>query len=165
MDDGPRLMFLTSREYEDRKAIRGGSLITDGKTRPVEFRCTGPIRPNAYQRTLYGGTLEGYIFVDLIGVPLVNASREQVDFVLVDDERFLAARPLVAVPIVQVVGTRQQGGYATVSFRALESYQGEAGAAGIRLKETSEKLNLLEPFERVQVALEQAHIQKIGDKE
>ena len=47
------LAFVTLAEVEEG-ILRGGILITDTKGKPVEFRCTFPIRPNAVQRTLYG---------------------------------------------------------------------------------------------------------------
>jgi len=65
--------FVTLTEVED-DVFRGGILVTDSSGKPVEFRCTSPIRPNAVQRTLYGGTLMPHIAVELVGevLPLVQ---------------------------------------------------------------------------------------------
>ena len=163
MAENVRLMFLTCKYFEQLKAIRGGSLATDEKTRPIEFRCTSPIRPNDYQRVLYGNTLDSYIFVDLIGVPLVNATRESIDFVLVDDERFLAIRPSVGVPVILLVPSSQDRETTSVTLRAYPGFETESVAAQ-SVSIFKGGIDLLEPFERVRLALEQAHSQKIGDK-
>ena len=163
MTENMRLMFLTSRYFEQLKAIRGGSLVTDERTRPIEFRCTSPIRPNDYQRVLYGNTLDSYIFVDLIGVPLVNATKESIDLVLVEDERFLAIRPSVGIPVILLVPSSQDRETTSVTLRAHPGFETESAAAQ---SDSTFKggIDLLEPFERVRLALEQAHAQKIGDK-
>ena len=54
------LAFVALAEVEEG-VLRGGILVTDAQGKPVEFRCTSPIRPNAVQRTLYGGTLMTHI--------------------------------------------------------------------------------------------------------
>ena len=66
------LAYIILADVEDG-VLRGGILVTDAHGKPVEFRCTSPIRPNAVQRTLYGGTLMPHIAVELVGVPLVHA--------------------------------------------------------------------------------------------
>jgi len=162
-ENAAHLMFLTGKQFEQGKAIRGGALVTDVKTRPVEFRCTSPIRPNAYQRVLYGGTLDEYICVDLIGIPLVNKTREDVALVLVDDERFLEVRPYVDVPMLLVTrSTERESG---VSFRTYPGFESEKVVIQtLQLEVLSSAKDLLEPFERVHLALDQAHMQGIGDK-
>ena len=161
MTENMHLMFLTSKYFEQGKAIRGGSLVTDEKTLPIEFRCTSPIRPNDYQRALYGNTLDSYIFVDLIGVPLVDVTRERVDLVLVEDERFLAIRPRVGVPVVLLVPSR--GEITSITLRTYPGFETESTAAR-SFSIFKSGIDPLEPFERVRLALEQAHAQKIGDK-
>ena len=166
MAESVHLLFLTSKSFEQGKAIRGASLATDEKTRPIEFRCTSPIRPNNYQRTLYGDTLDAYIFVDLIGVPLITATREDIDLVLVDDERLLAVRPTVDVPIVLLTRSPSgQAGPGAVALKVCPGFENEKSTAQTRLSSlVSQGTDLLEPFERVRLALDQAHAQKIGDK-
>jgi hypothetical protein len=165
MAENVHLMFLTSKYFEQGKAIRGASLVTDEKTRPIEFRCTSPIRPNDYQRTLYGNTLDEYIFVDLIGMPLIGATKENVDLVLVDDERFLSVRPRVDVPVILLLRSMEDTEVPAVVLKTYTGFETEKVAAQSRLASLfSEGENLTEPFERVRLALDQAHAQRIGDK-
>ena len=165
MAEGVRLLFLAVKFFEEGQAIRGGSLVTDAKTRPVEFRCTSPIRPNDYQRVLYGNTLDSYVFVDLIGTPLVTATKESVDLALVEDERFLDIRPNVNVPVILLDRSAQGGDTSSVTLRAHPQFETEQAAARSQLVPLlNARRDLLEPFERVRTALEEAHEQKIGDK-
>jgi len=166
MAENMHLMFLTSKYFEQGKAIRGGSLITDEKTRPIEFRCTSPIRPTDYQRTLYGDTLDSYIFADLVGIPLVSAANENVDLVLIEDERFLSVRPDVDVPVILLVHSATENGETpSIALKAHSEFETEKSVAQSQLAPFFDAgMNLLEPFERVRLALEQAHTQKIGDK-
>jgi len=163
--EGMNLMFLTVKYFEQGQAIRGGSLVTDDKTRPIEFRCTSPIRPNEYQRVLYGKTLDSYVFVDLIGTPLVTATKESIDLALVEDERFLEIRPNVKVPVVLLALSGQDGTAPSVTLRTHPRFETEEAAVRSQLIPLfNEQRDLLEPFERVRLALDQAHAQKVGDK-
>lgn len=165
MAEGTRLMFLAVKFFEQGQAIRGGSLVTDAKTRPVEFRCTSPIRPNDYQRVLYGNTLDSHVFVDLIGTPLVTATEESVDLALVEDERFLDIRPNVNIPVILLDRSAQNGDTSSVTLRAHPQFETEQAAAQSQLAPLlNARRDLLEPFERVRLALEQVHTQRIGDK-
>ncbi len=165
MAESLHLMFLTSKYFEQGKAIRGGSLVTDSKTRPIEFRCTSPIRPSNYQRMLYGNTLDEYMFVDLIGVPLVTATKESIDLVLVDDERFLAIRPNIDIPVILIPHSAQNGENPSIALSTYPGFEAERSAAQSQLVALFSKVSdILEPFERVRLALDQAHTQKIGEK-
>lgn len=100
-----KLAFVTLIEVEDG-VLRGGILVTDSHGKPMEFRCTSPIRPNAVQRTLYGGTLMPHIAVELVGAPLVQAVQNSPDVVLVQQEEFLSLRIRSDKPLLI---TRRQG--------------------------------------------------------
>jgi hypothetical protein len=158
------LTFVTARYFEEEQAIRGGLLVTDEQTRPLEFRCTSPIRPNTYQKLLYGKTLISYIFIDLIGVPLISSAREIADVVLVDDAKFLPARPRVNLPVLFVSCSVVGESTRTISFRAFSGFEGEKEAFQSRLETLFRNRDPLEPFGRVHLALNEAHTQKIGDK-
>ena len=86
------IAYLSRNEFEDGKAYRGGILVVDALGRPLEFRCTSPVRPNAVQRTLYGGALEPYMLVELMGKPLLSNLRECFDILVVDEPSFLNLR-------------------------------------------------------------------------
>jgi len=63
--------------------MRGGCLVTDALTRPIEFWVSGVIRPTSIQRILYGDTLHEYICNDLVGIPLLSTLESSPDLILV----------------------------------------------------------------------------------
>ena len=52
-----RLGFLGLMDFAKGDVFRGGILIVDSNGKPVEFRCTSTVKPNALQRALYGDSL------------------------------------------------------------------------------------------------------------
>ncbi|MEJ2552257.1 MAG: hypothetical protein P8Z34_16415, partial [Anaerolineales bacterium] len=85
--------FLDLATFDDGASIRGGCLVTDGQTRPLEFRVSGAIRPTSLQKILYGDTLHEYICNELVGMPMMKALESKPDLVLVRDAEFLKLRP------------------------------------------------------------------------
>lgn len=169
-----RLVFLDTALFEDGAAIRGGVLITDIETKPYEFRCTSPVRPTSIQRMLYGDTLQEYVYVELIGVPLVKAAKEKPSLVLVRNPILLRVRPSLPCPVVlirrdpkaaSVASGTGEGDLKPVAISAHREFPTEASAAQAMLAPLMQKRDLLEPFERVQVALAESHKQRIGDAE
>lgn len=87
--DELKMMFLASQDFNNGTVVRGGMLLTDNQTKPLEFRCTSPIRPTGLQKILYGKLLDAYMLVALIGMPLVRSASERANIILVRDRRFL----------------------------------------------------------------------------
>jgi hypothetical protein len=169
-----RLVFLDAAVFEDGTAIRGGALITDIETKPYEFRCTSPVRPTSIQRMLYGDTLEEYIYVELIGVPLIKAAKEKPSLVLVRTPLLLRIRPFLSCPVVlirrdskstTVTNGNGESELRPVVISAHRAFLTEANAAQAMLAPLMQKRDPLEPFERLQVALAESHKQHIGDAE
>src|SRR3970040_1487950 len=92
------LAFLDITSFEDGAALRGGCLVTDALTRPLEFRVSGAIRPTSLQKVLYGDTLHEYICNDLIGIPILQTIESKLDLILVRDAEFLKLRTRTEVP-------------------------------------------------------------------
>src|SRR5271156_3836994 len=103
---GVKLAFLTYVQVDGNGSGRGALLVTDDATRPLEFRCTSPIKPNPLQRMLYGQTLRSYIAADLVGEPLLSATQEKPYVVLVKEPLFLKLRSKIDV---RMVCLRRQG--------------------------------------------------------
>jgi hypothetical protein len=178
-DTQTKLMFLSSQKFESGKAIRGAFLLTDSETKPLEFRCTNPIRPTPLQNMLYGDTIEQYIAVELIGKPLFNAASEKPDVILVKEPDFLDLRPKINIPVLQFIKEAEINASETRgNFQKFVSSSGKFEPIVIRTnsqfpedKEISKDLlanifnryDLTEPFARIVTALDQAHAQKIGD--
>lgn len=160
-----KLLFLDTALFDDGVAIRGGALITDADTKPYEFRCTSAVKPTALQKMLYGDTLESYVHVELIGAPLIKAAKEQPSLVIVRNPLLLNVRPLIPFPVVLVSNQRSgsQGAVNLVSIKTHSKFPSEAQAAQDLLTPIMEHRNLLEPFERLSIALIEAHKQRVGD--
>jgi hypothetical protein len=158
--DAKVLAFLDLATFEDGAAIRGGCLVTDSLTRPLEFRVSGAIRPTSLQKVLYGDTLHEYICNDLVGVPMLRALESNVDFILVRDAEFLKLRTQVEAPVLWVRAT-VDGQFV---LQALPGYEQEAEAARNALPRRLRGRNIMEPFMRIRSALEEAHNLKVGEQ-
>ncbi len=165
-----RLAFLDTSLFEDGAVIRGAALITDPETRPCEFRCTSSIKPSTVQRVLYGDTLEEYILVELVGLPLMRAAKEKASLVLVKNPLFLQMRPALACPVVLVsrdsrsaLSSDAGSELKPVIISSHREFPAEASTARQMLATVMQKRDLLEPFERVRAALAEAHKQRVGD--
>ena len=160
------LAFLDVVLVEDNVAIRGGTLITDMQTKPYEFRCTGPVRPTNLQRILYGATLDDYVYVDLIGIPLLKAAKEKPALVLIQNELLLRVRPTVAYPMVLLDAPSQTRttGKQQISMRVHPDFKNELPAVQTLLGPLMDQRDLMEPFGRLRIALEEAHRQGIAEK-
>jgi hypothetical protein len=163
------LAFLDVIKMGDKSSsVRGGALITDNETKPYEFRCTGPVRPTELQRILYGATLNEYIFVDLLGAPLLRAAKEKPVLVIVRNEILLRVRPTVEYPVVVLKKSEHTGtssGYGGVSMRTHPDFPGEVEAAQAILNPLIGQRDIFEPFDRLHMALQEAHRQGIADKQ
>jgi hypothetical protein len=168
-----RFAFLDIGLFDNNTAFRGALLITDVDTKPHEFRITGPIRPSSLQRILYGSTLEEYVRVDLICVPLINASKEKPSLILVSTPILLQVRPKVSSPVVllrQNVSTApgtsselNKTAKRPFTITSHHDFLNEADSAQALLESIMQTHDLLEPFERIKIALNEAHQQKIGE--
>jgi len=76
--------FLYFGETEKRDGYMAAVLVTDDKGVPLEFRCTRPVKPNAFQRPLFGQSLEPHIGVRLCGEPLLKALKKAPTVVFVN---------------------------------------------------------------------------------
>lgn len=176
-----KLVFLASRKFESNAAVRGAFLLTDAETKPLEFRCTNPVRPTQLQRMLYGDILEQHILVELIGQPLIRTVKDQPDLILINERSFLELRSRVMMPVVQIakegqlhvssdndqtsfqVLTSLSGRFDPVLLKTHPSFPDDKSKAREILIEIFNNYDLLEPFTRVSTALEQVHVQKIGE--
>jgi hypothetical protein len=153
------LAFIDLGSFEDGGAIRGGCLVTDSNTRPIEFRVSGPVRPTGLQKILYGDTLHEYICNDLIGVPMLTALEAKPDLILVRDAEFLKLRLRVNIAVLWVRST-VDGQYV---LQALPGYEEEAESGRDLLPRRLRGRNIMEPFQRIKSALEEAHNLKVGE--
>lgn len=167
-----KLGFLTYVQAEDGNSGRGALLVTDEATRPLEFRCTTPIKPNPLQRMLYGQTLRSYIAADLVGEPLLKATEEKPFVVLVREPMFLTLRSKVNFRIaclrrqgeeISAVVSEDQtrsrvepsllncasGRFQPLTVSGVPGHDGELQTALDVLRPIFSETDLLEPFDRI----------------
>ncbi|MEQ8839035.1 MAG: hypothetical protein RID07_19675, partial [Lacipirellulaceae bacterium] len=60
----PAIGFLTAVE-SPQHGLFGGYLVLSLQGRPLEFRCTTPVKPTRAQEILYGKTLRPYLLCEL----------------------------------------------------------------------------------------------------
>lgn len=169
-----RLAFLGYLDLDKGAAYRGGILVTDEWGKPLEFRCTAPVRPNPVQRTLYGQTLLPHIAVELIGAPLLRTIQEKPEVIIIQDEMFFDVRHHSEMPVIRL---RRQGEQVTLSgssdaekpapvimgsasgkfqpiiMEAHWQFADDSAACRERLNELFGRWDLIEPFERLTRAL------------
>lgn len=170
--DNVRLAFLDIELFDNGAAIRGAVLITDLETKPYEFRITSPVRPSLLQRVLYGNTLDDYVYIDLIGVPLLRELKEKISLVLIAKPALIRIRPKLPVPVALLrrdskspsdVSDVDQDSLKMFTIVTHRDFLAETAVAQSLLTAAMQKRDFFEPFERLKIALTEAHKQKIGE--
>lgn len=176
--DNFNIAFLESCRLDNDSTIRGALLLTDVQTKPLEFRVTAPIRPNPFQKTLYGNTLFEHILVELIGIPLLKALKEKPNLILVRDHLFLSINEKIETPAIRLFKetevqfgnnknaqplTSLTGKFEPILIETSKNVETQLPEIRKQLVEIFKKSNLLEPFERIIVACNQVHSQRVGE--
>ncbi len=151
--------FLDLASFEEGAAFRGGCLVTDASTQPIEFRVSGTVRPTKLQKMLYGDTLHGYICSDLVGLPIIETLEAKPAVVMVRDAAFLSLRPRIGIPMLCILSPVE----GEPMFQAHPEYEQEADENSNTLPNVLRERNLMEPFSRVHNGLAEAHNLKIGE--
>ena len=172
--------FLGYREFEDGEAYRGAILITDEWSKPLEFRCTAPVRPTALQRTLYGKSLLPHVLTELIGAPLISSVREKPQLILIADEAYFDVRHRVSTPVIRVArqgGSKAKqddqakskslllqsasGKFDQVEIEAHWKFAADLDSSGERLRDLFGRWDLTEPFQRLAEGLQYVHDERV----
>lgn len=167
--------FYTVVPHEQH-GLFGGLLLLNRSGRPTEFHCTAPIKPNRAQEILYGATLEPYLYGEAIGQALLSKASTRPEFVCVDRAAALAVREYGDLPVALIVPPGEPGASAEPLFRFDAAHDaasrpfalGRHRAAVHRrfaddetllttaLAALPEAFDLLEPFERIRGAIDEA---------
>jgi hypothetical protein len=162
-----RLGFLTAFEVPQRGFV-GGLLVTNHFGRPLEFQCTTPVQPNRTQQILYGPTLVPFIQSELIGKTLVDKVGVKPDLILTDSQQLLDLREHISIPVAclddQVAGESSAEGGESASqisigrhtLRFHGAHQSDEQEIEAKSRLIPDGADLLEPFERVREALNEA---------
>lgn len=165
--------FFSVEPTIDKKGYLGAILVLDDKGIPQEFRVTQAIKPTIIQKQLYGKSLLEYIGVTLCGKPLYNILRvkpiaiivnqkelvelgSEIDCFLVNiqtiDDTLVINNDAVREP-EKIVSLNDE--YKPLCSTFPRSYSDEKIKECIkRVTEFTHAINLLEPFNRIRVALD-----------
>jgi len=122
MADG-NVLYLDLAESMDGAILRGGALVVDPTTEPLEFRCTDAVRPTKLQKVLWGSRLDGHIAANLLGEPLIRSLKQTFSLVVVMQSDFMELRSKLEVPVVQLMR------HAAIEFPDSEN-QGDSSKMG-----------------------------------
>lgn len=144
----------------------GGLLVLSPKGRPIEFHCTAPVAENKTQKILYGQTYQVFLFCDQIGSALVEKSRSKPELLVTDRPELMALGNMSSTPVVKLCQQIEANARdATVSSgfdingETIEtniSDLQQAQWAEIACREFAKSLPLIEPFERIKLAIDEA---------
>jgi hypothetical protein len=159
---GKRLSDLTLCYLSCPKDAAGGFLgavlLTDYRTRPLEFGHVSPVRPTTMQRLLYGRTLEIHVLIDVIAKKLTDSMTRQADLVLVDSEPLLGVSSLMAVPVVYLAKPSEtdapQSPFTPITYKLSDqTHDPDAVVGAIATLESHTRL--YDPFDRIAEALKE----------
>ena len=172
--------FLGYHAFDDGEAYRGAILVTDESGKPLEFRCTAPVRPTQLQRTLYGKSLLPHVLTELIGAPLISSVREKPQLILIADEAYFDVRHKVSAPVIRVgrpSGAKEKqddqpkskslllqsasGKFAQVEIEAHWKFAADLDSSGERLRDLFGRWDLTEPFQRLADGLQYVHDERV----
>ena len=166
------IAFLGYREFDDGAAYRGAILVTDEWSKPLEFRCTAPVRPTDLQRTLYGKSLLPHVLTELIGAPLISSVREKPQLILIADEAYFDLRHKISVPVIRVTKSNSSkskglliqsasGKFEQVEIQANSKFPADLDTTGDRLRDLFGRWDLTEPFQRLVEGLKYVHDERV----
>lgn len=171
------LGFLTVLERQPH-GLFGGYLLLNLAGRPLEFHCTAPLRPNRAQQILYGPTLTPFLYGEHIGRALAQKAQTRPLAILTNQADVLALRTHVEVPVglVQRVEAEAPEGdrrwridaahasppgmltarVAGAALRYDSRWRDDGPLFESRLAELPAEFDLLEPFARIEEAIDEA---------
>jgi len=160
---------------EEHKRMLGALLVTDELGKPTEFRVTLPVKPTLIQRQLYGEALLPHVGVELCGLPLYQALKDKPALLVVSHPAFLPLNDRVQSLLVYLEragsslvikstddGNRsmsdkvasRSGRFEPISLTYPGAYEASQRSQALALVEDFFRaVDLLEPFERIDVAV------------
>lgn len=155
--------FLTVLEFESVGSI-GGYLVLNIGARPLEFHCTAPVKANRAQEILYGNTLKPYLHGEVISTALVSKASIKPDFVLVNDDTLTTSGNLGCPRLWLQRLSETPPPVTQFQFVDVERwrccFEKASDLDDQQVKETLSQLyetvDLDEPFQRIQAAIEEA---------
>ena len=101
--DNLKVGYFSSKLIDEQ--FIGGVMITDQKSIPLEFKYTEPIKPTKIHKIIFGKVLEKYINEEVIRKNLFNDIKSQVSIFFVSDMKLLTTENMGNVPLVLLQNT------------------------------------------------------------
>ncbi len=159
-----------------QSGLYGGYLLINSAARPVEFHCSAPVQANRAQQILYGPTLEPYLFGELIAATLISSAKNRAALICTDCAAVLIARKGISTPMVlvaterdaasnEVHGEAQPASHQLVltdfdvaekKLAAWREFAADVPHARSYLEKLGSSFDLVEPFERIRLAIQEA---------
>ncbi|NPA13074.1 MAG: hypothetical protein GXO45_03705 [Aquificae bacterium] len=157
---------------------KAGILITDEKTRPLEFRITSDMDMDKLQEILYGETLEDVVYKEKFALQLLNSVEEDYGLVLTKHKNLLQLRKEIDKPVVHIqpyeafMPTNKLNRKIISIYKKLPplyitiSEEDENQAVSIYkfLQDVYSRHDLMEPFNRIEKAIKYLMESKSEDK-
>ncbi|HEY8541649.1 MAG TPA: hypothetical protein VIL29_04650 [Pseudothermotoga sp.] len=152
--------YLSVRKIDDKYV--GGILIVDESGIPYEFKYTDPIIPTPLQKILYGKSLESYLNTEVIAKSLLKKIENKPEVVFVDNSVLTSISENVFFAIQTVSSSEQidqlSSDECVIPFGAgavrISSSKEITKEKLERLRQLVDETDILEPFQRLQKALE-----------
>jgi hypothetical protein len=137
----------------------GAILLTDHRTRPLEFAFVSPVKITTMQRIIHGRTLDEAITVDLIAKRLLTEANKRPDVIFVDSDILLEAHRLTKAPVAKLYrqesAPNQPNSLSLVKFTAAGGSEKESKVGSV-LSTLEPFGDLVEPFARMTEAIREA---------
>ena len=150
-----RIGFLDCVKFDKDASVRGGILVTDLKTKPIEFRVTTLITPTMFQKALYGNILDEHIYTELVAIPVISSLQRRADIIFVNNKLFMETKSAKELTIVRIY--KKSSSSIEVLVDIPSDFHLEKEEIINFVKSISEGRDVFEPFERVRIACEHYH--------
>lgn len=154
--------------------IRAALLITDERTKPLEFRITSKIMIDDHQKIIYGESLKESLFVEKIGKDLIDSVQIDFGVCFVKEKDLLSLRDKIDKPLfllqrydefkardkfsIKLQSTNTK--FEPIMIRFLAKDEGDMGRFMKVFQESFKYSNIMEPFERIERAIEFLNLQE-----
>ena len=156
-----RFGFITVVEVPEL-GFAGGLLVVSTKGRPIEFHCTPPVGENRTQKILYGQTYQGFLYCDQIATSIFEKSKSRPQLLITDCSELLALDKIDDTPVVLLCSDdateNRVASFDVGGERVTSQIRDAALLASVKYacNEFAKSLPLVEPFERIRLAIEEA---------
>lgn len=156
-----RFGFITIVEVPEL-GFAGGMLVVSPQGRPIEFHCTPPVSENRTQKILYGQTYQGFLYCDQIASAIFEKSKARPQLLITDRCELLALTNTIDTPVVMLCSDDQTenrvAGFDVGGERVISQISDAQLLSSVKsaCDEFTQSLPLVEPFERIRLAIEEA---------